>query len=68
MSNLHQCSNDCDLLHCAKCGCHTAGDTLVAGLCQDCYTISEDEYNRFMEDQYHLALAGFPSVFDKDYN
>lgn len=60
-----KCSEDCDLLHCGRCNCHTAGNTLIGGLCQDCYTLTEDQYQHFMEQQYANALTGIPSVFDR---
>lgn len=65
MSNLHHCSDDCELSHCGRCGCHTVGNTLIGGLCHDCHTQIEDNYQRFMEEQYALSLIGLPSVFDR---
>lgn len=66
MSNhLPLCADDCELNHCGRCGCHTVGNTLIGGLCQDCHTLTEDQYNRFMEEQYLNAQIGMPSVFDR---
>jgi NMD protein affecting ribosome stability and mRNA decay len=48
--------DDCDQVHCAKCGEHTVGNTLIAGLCQGCYDIAEAEYNRQMQQQYEAAI------------
>lgn len=35
-------TDDCELGHCKKCGCHTIGNEFVAGNCQDC--IDEDNF------------------------
>lgn len=45
-------SDDCDQVHCADCGCHTVGNELVGGLCQDCAIAIEDDYNEEMNKRY----------------
>ena len=50
-------SDDCELVHCRKCGCHTVGNTLThSGLCQDCQNIEDDAYEIEMRRRYHNEL------------
>lgn len=45
----------CDLVHCAKCRCHTAGNELgPAGMCQDCWVLEEEEENQ----RQQMAMSG----------
>ncbi len=41
---MSRCNDDsCDQVHCGECGCHTVGNTLRAGLCEDCGAIRDIE-------------------------
>jgi len=48
------CSDDCDQVHCGNCGCHTIGNSLIQGLCQDCFQAQEDALNDYMNECYRL--------------
>ena len=50
-------TDDCELVHCGYCDSHTIGNTLIAGLCQDCFNKEEDECNKYMEEKYALEYG-----------
>jgi len=51
-------TDDCDQVHCGKCGEHTVGNTLVGGMCQGCYDGEYEDYNNKMQAAYNASLIG----------
>ena len=48
-----KCVDDsCDQVHCRICHCHTIGNTLVDGCCQDCFDTENEEINRNLSNKY----------------
>lgn len=47
-----ECQDDsCELVHCENCGCHTIGNDLMAGLCDLCYDLQEEENRKHFLNQ-----------------